>query len=133
MSCLFHSIGRMVRRSHSDVRATICDFLEDNLARVHMGVSIETWLCWNEQDAGRASLEDGARNCAVAMNYIRNMRMEGTWGGAMEISAATQIYRRDIVVHAADGAVVEFKTTDGDVCAPSIHLRWNGFHYEPAA
>jgi hypothetical protein len=65
--------------------------------------------------------------------YIAHMRKSNTWGGAMEIAAATHIYASDIIVVSEVGRVVaEFMAPPSPSSRPRLTLMWNGSHFQAA-
>jgi hypothetical protein len=101
------------------VRAQICDYLA----------------------AGRPLLEGMETSAVLALegsDYVARMRRHNTWGGAIEIQAACNLWNARICVEdrrgrrgaGAAAAVIEFLPVAG---TPSTTLRiwWNGGHYEP--
>jgi hypothetical protein len=59
--------------------------------------------------------------------YVERMRWSGTWGGAIEIRAFVEIWRRPVrVLVVCTGKWIEFPCDHGEVC----RLEWTGGHYE---
>jgi hypothetical protein len=66
-------------------------------------------------------------------NYIRNMRSPSTWGGAIEIQAACNLWNVKIVVHNkrdVNNSIIEFLPIDSHFSGV-INLEWTGGHFEP--
>ena len=61
--------------------------------------------------------------------YVARMRSASTWGGAIEIRAFVQLWKRPVKVWAIRGRRwIEFPCSDG---GPECKLSWTGGHYEP--
>ena len=117
MSCLFNSLQFFIPSlSSQEIRNRICDYLEEN-GPVIEGVETSLLL----------SL-DGA-----PAEYISNMREPSTWGGAIEIQAACNIWNICVTVQNRRGdeeSDIEFIPVVGGV-ERSVVLEWTGGHYEP--
>jgi hypothetical protein len=115
MSCLFNSISYFLQEDPQVIRNKICDYL-------HQGHPIISGL--NTQEV----LEiDGTPN------YVETMRKTSTWGGAIEIQAACNIWSMSVnVIDVRDACrkVVNFVPVN-NVYSKSITLEWSGGHYEP--
>ena len=114
MSCLFNSLSHFVPQSSFDIRQRICDYLQQNQPVIE-GLDTSFILQLDTP------------------NYIGHMRNMSTWGGAIEIQAACNIWNLRIVVHNHRGgqnSVIEFIPLHGNV-ERSISLQWTGGHYEP--
>lgn len=62
--------------------------------------------------------------------YVARMRSVATWGGAIEIRAFVQLWKRPVKVWAIRGRRwIEFPC-NGDA-GPECKLSWTGGHYEP--
>lgn len=100
--------------SSFEIRRKICDYLESN-STILDGLDTHSML---EQEH---------------VGYISWMRNHTTWGGAIEIKAACDIWNVAIRVHnAKDCGVILFtpKTYDHSATnARTIDLHWNGAHY----
>jgi len=60
--------------------------------------------------------------------YVARMRSPATWGGAIEIRAFVQIWKRPVrVLVLRTGRWIEFPSVEGSECK----ISWNGGHYEP--
>ena len=132
MSCLFNSISYFIKEDWgpTGIRQRICDYLEKNLP-----------------------ILEGMETCNVlemeaptAAHYISNMRNSSTWGGAIEIQCACNIWNARIIVHDIrschsknNNNKIEFiplqiSNTANDVPHShpiEFHLEWSGGHYEP--
>ena len=82
MSCLFNSLSYFINENSNDIRQKICDYLQKNLSIID-GIETSQVL---ELDNNSAS------------NYITNMRSSSTWGGAIEIQVACNIWKISINV-----------------------------------
>ncbi len=113
MSCLFNSLSHFYGESSESIRGRICDYLSTNPA------------LYDDMDAATAALVESG---LPLDRYVERMRSMGTWGGAIEIRAAVQLWQRPVRVWAIRyKRWIEFPWTSGDVCC----LSWTGGHYEP--
>lgn len=116
MSCLFNSISYFLDKDSNTIRQTICDYLESNKP-IMEGIETKQILLMLEGD-----------------DYINHMRVTSTWGGAIEIQAACNIWNMDInVINIRDNTIkkiIEFKPVCGESLR-HISITWNGGHYEP--
>ena len=78
MSCLFNSLSRFIPESSADIRQKICDYLEAN-NKIMDGVETKDILNMDSN------------------NYIQAMRNTSTWGGAIEIQAACNIWNLSLI------------------------------------
>lgn len=122
MSCLFQSLSSFVsHQDYSKLRQDICDFLEQNpkiLGDLDLKAIFET-----EQ----ISLE----------NYIKHMRNNATWGGAIEIRAFCEMYNVNVLVKNIRNNTLD-KNSPKDIeflSSESVNkwvvISWNGGHFEP--
>jgi hypothetical protein len=114
MSCLFNSLSYFINDDSFKIRQTICDYLEENKPIID-GLDTKEILKY----------ENG--------NYIQNMRNTCTWGGAIEIQCACNIWNvRIIVLNNRDSGnrSIEFIQLSGQY-ERTIYLDWTGGHYEP--
>lgn len=133
MSCLFNSISKWTSESSDVVRQKVCDYMDKHSDRGFDDIPLVQML-----DTYNESLSKMEKKRSV-LAYITNMRKSSTWGGAIEIRAAAEVYGRRIVVFSirkSDNPLF----TNGLVFSPSsfasndeedIKISWNGFHYEP--
>tara|TARA_B100001175_G_C19263272_1_gene520500 strand:- start:388 stop:729 length:342 start_codon:yes stop_codon:yes gene_type:complete len=100
-----------------NIRNTICDYLEQN----------------------KPIMEGIETNQVIKMegvnNYINNMRNSSTWGGAIEIQAACNIWNMKVIVINIRNRVkgnneIEFIPLHGKI-NNTIKITWSGGHYEP--
>jgi hypothetical protein len=72
-------------------------------------------------------------------NYVESMNSDNTWGGAIEIKSACDIWSLRIIVHHINFQKkyekplfkIEFLPTNGKRYRKTINLYYNGYHYEP--
>ena len=104
MSCLFDSLSYYIDASPDQLRQYIADYLEDN-GDVIDGMDTRDVLAMDPDHGG-----------GDAAAYIRKMRRSSTWGGAVEIQSASNIFKLIIRVHNirdGRGEVIEFLPVDG--------------------
>lgn len=114
MSCLFNSLGRLLNVPTFECRQFICDYLEANRPIIE-GIETRDIL----------SME--------SPNYIVNMRNMSTWGGAIEIQAACNVWSVSVIVENRRDMVsstIEFVPLHGDITS-RLYIYWTGGHYEP--
>jgi hypothetical protein len=114
MSCLFNSLSYFINDDSFKIRQIICDYLQENKPIID-GLDTKEILNY-END-----------------NYIQNMRNTSTWGGAIEIQCACNIWNvRIIVLNNRDSGnrSIEFIQLSGQY-ERTIYLDWTGGHYEP--
>ena len=115
MSCLFNSLSHFYREDPQVIRNKICDYLATNPA------------LFEDMDATSAIV---AESGLTLERYVARMRSPSTWGGAIEIRAAVQMWQRPVRVWAIRyGRWIEFPWTTGELCS----LSWSGGHYTPMA
>ena len=117
MSCLFNSLSSFFQKDSNTIRQLICEYLEKN-GKIIEGLDTEVIL----------SL-DISKN-----DYISQMRHQNTWGGAIEIKAACNIWNIRIQVHNIRDMnninIIEFLPIN-PIYQGTINISWNGSHYEP--
>lgn len=114
MSCLFNSLSYFINEDSFSIRQKICDYLESNQPIID---GLETNFI--------LSLEN--------VNYIQSMRHTFTWGGAIEIQAACNLWNLQINVRNyrdRKGEIIEFIPVRGSAFK-TVELEWTGGHYEP--
>ncbi len=115
MSCLFNSMSHFFPENSSDIRQKICNYLE-NGGTIIEGLDTALILSFERSD------------------YIQWMRNTSTWGGAIEIQAACNIWDTKIFVHNIrdrNGSKIEFIPIGNNNCNKIINITWSGGHYEP--
>lgn len=114
MSCLFNSLSYFIKDDSFKIRQKICDYLEKNNSIID-GLDTKDILKY-END-----------------NYIHYMRNTSTWGGAIEIQCACNIWNlRIFILNNRDlgNRLIEFIPLSGQY-QKTICLYWTGGHYEP--
>jgi hypothetical protein len=111
MSCYFDSLSHYFHVNSNIIRKEICDYLEENRPIFD---DIETKVVLDTIDK----------------NYVARMRHQSTWGGGIEISATCNIWNINVVVHSNQMKPVVFEPIHKRPLY-TIHLHWNGSHYEP--
>lgn len=117
MSCLFNSLQFFIKEDSFTIRQKICDYLLAN-GQIMEGLDTSFIL----------QLES---NCPA--KYIDQMKNTSTWGGAIEIQCACNIWALTIKVqNRRDGKneVIEFVPVTR-ASERTIELYWTGGHYEP--
>ena len=114
MSCLFNSLSDFFQEDSNTIRHLICNYLETN-GQIIEGLDTDVIL----------SL-DNSKN-----EYINQMRQQSTWGGAIEIKAASNMLNVKILVHNIiyTNNIIEFLPIN-KMYRGIINISWNGSHYE---
>lgn len=115
MSCLFNSLQFFLQQKSIDIRQQICDYLEQNKP-----------ILDNMDTKEILNLEK--------KDYIEHMRKSSTWGGAIEIKAACNIWKlKIIVINLRDkkNKNIEFIPNKDINIEKTIKISWTGGHYEP--
>ena len=113
MSCLFNSFSAIVGEPSDVIRSRICDWLATNPV-----------LSEDMQAVEAVMVESGL----PLDSYVERMRSAHTWGGAIEIRAFVQLWKRPVRVRVIrTGRWIEFPCADGADCC----ISWTGGHYEP--
>ena len=114
MSCLFNSLSDFFQEDSNNIRHLICNYLETN-GQIIEGLDTDVIL----------SL-DNSKN-----EYINQMRQQSTWGGAIEIKAASNMWNVKILVHNIRDTnnIIEFLPIN-KMYRGIINISWNGSHYE---
>lgn len=114
MSCLFNSLSFFLQINSFEIRQKICDYLQNN-EKIIDGMETKDIL----------NLENN--------NYIQSMRNMSTWGGAIEIQSACNIWNLKIIVkniRDRNKSDIEFIPLHNKI-DKIIYLEWSGGHYEP--
>ena len=127
MSCLFNSLSHFIapQTDPQAIRQRICDYLQANLPIID-GMATHDVL---QLDSLNTSDQ-----------YIGAMRSPCTWGGAIEIQAACNIWNARIVVHdtrmvhGQEQKSIEFLPVSANATNATdktFELEWSGGHHEP--
>jgi hypothetical protein len=115
MSCLFNSLSYFIKTDSHTIRQQICKYLENNFIII--------------EDLDTKYVLD-----LDSVDYIQNMKNISTWGGAIEIQVACNIWKLRIIVNDIqnhrENNKIEFIPIN-NIYEKSIELYWNGSHYEP--
>ena len=117
MSCLFNSLSHFINEPSIQIRLKICDYLQQNKPIID-GLDTYEVLKFESQDA---------------QTYIQNMRSPSTWGGAIEIQSACNIWNIRINVknyRDNNNKTIEFIPLNSNYIK-TINIYWTGGHYEP--
>lgn len=117
MSCLFNSLNYFIKEGSYEIRQKICDYLQDNKPIID-GLETNDVLIFENQNVN---------------NYITNMRLTSTWGGAIEIQCACIIWKLRINVknyRDNNNKIIEFLPLNS-IYNETINVYWTGGHYEP--
>jgi hypothetical protein len=117
MSCLFHSLGKLLDLPTDTTRQLICDYL----------------LTGQPIIDGMTTQELLALECP---DYIDHMRHSQTLGGAIEIQAAVNLWNVRVIVEnhrdPNNPPPVEFVPLSSTVSPrTTLRLYWTGGHFEP--
>ena len=128
MSCLFNSMSYFIKEEWgpTGIRQRICDYLEQNLPILD----------------GMETRDILQLEAPTSESYIAKMRHASTWGGAIEIQCACNIWNAHIIVHdirnrrcnnKCNNNKIEFLPLNSSTNSPPIefHLEWSGGHYKP--
>ena len=122
MSCLFQSLSSFVtHQDYSKLRQDICNFLAKN-PKLLGDIDLKTIA-----EIDQTNIED----------YVKNMRNNATWGGAIEIRAFCEMYKVNVLVKN-----IRNNSTDenhpkniqflcSDPTSRWVFISWNGGHFEP--
>ena len=107
------------------IRQRICDYLQNNLPILD----------------GMETRDILKLEAPSSEHYISNMRNSSTWGGAIEIQCACNIWNARIIVHDIRSHYsnnknnkIEFlplKSENAQHPSLELNLEWSGGHYEP--
>jgi hypothetical protein len=123
MSCLFNSIGKLLKKKYT--RKEICNYMETHLKKRIDGKRIEDWIM-------HAALVEIKRKPSVK-KYIERMKKNSSWGGGLEIMIACVLYNVEVEVkrkrRGGKIEICQFKWTEKPKA--KLILDYNGVHYEP--
>lgn len=143
MSCLFRSLSHFVYNLGVDeLRQIICNYLESD--PLIMGDKFSSWLkilSSNDssfpRDGGHNNLNihsfmmlgtEDTNSCVAS--YVSTMRQSSTWGGGIEIHCFCELFDTRVLVLGQHSKPIEFIPSYGKY-ENTIHISYNGFHYEP--
>ena len=125
MSCLFNSLSHFILQTDPQtIRQRICDYLQANSPIID-GMATHDVLQLDSKSTDQ---------------YISAMRSPCTWGGAIEIQAACNIWNARIMVHDirsghrhghGHGQTIEFLPVSTNAADKTFELEWSGGYYEP--
>eukprot|EP00762_Andalucia_godoyi_P000085 ANDGO_02302.mRNA.1 hypothetical protein len=102
-NCLFRSISFWYCGSenmHEEVRQRVCEFM--NLQQDWFSLFVENDETW--------------------VSYICRMEKEGTWGGNLELVAASRLYKVHIVVHQTSGPALSIECEPSSAATGTWHF-----------
>ena len=97
MSCLFISLGKLLKVDSTKLRQQICDFIVSNPNATWNGTKIHQWIEWVAGDEYK-----------TIDRYIKEMRNLNRWGGAPEIAICCLIYNISV-------EVINYRDQNGNV------------------
>lgn len=115
-NCLYYSLGLAFKKSQQELRQIISDYLLKNRKKKENGMALEEWVKL-EKDS---DLD----------NYVRVMRCSGVWGGNMEISVSSKIFKVNIFI--LEKREKKYKIVSSyvwDNKARNVFLIYDGVHY----
>ena len=115
MSCLFRALSYFHEGvSTAQMRDTICHHLSQN--PILGGASAADMISWE------TGMQLG--------QYINRMRSSTEWGGAIELKAYCDIFRRNVRMYSQPNRKeIEFLAEKKQ--SPWVSIHWTGNHYEP--
>jgi len=119
MSCLFNSFSRFVGEAPQTIRQKICDYLLTNPS------------LYQDISASEAILADYGKDGNLEA-YVARMRSPSTMGGATEIRAFINLWKRPVlIISNPNRRQIEFVCSEPHQ-GPQVKLIWTGGHYSPA-
>lgn len=116
MSCLFHSLSSYLQGiDENDLRQRICNYLETNPSLMD-DLSFRDLLLTED-------IHD--------KDYIRSMREQSTWGGALEIKAFCEIFQTAVEVRILSTGKSILFLPQNHPCPSRVRIEWQGNHYIP--
>lgn len=131
MSCLFYSLSFFIDNVDThQLRQMIADYLETDPYIDHDQ---------GDDDPHRhkfSQMISFVSDFDSLPNYVRHLRLQSTWGGAIEIKAFCDMFHvivEVIVQHTQKS--IEFCPSSNTNKRPTTRFRllWNGSHYEPVS
>jgi hypothetical protein len=108
-------LGNHTGESADTVRAKVVDYL-----------SLNPTLLGDIKSNDAMQWESGS----CPQSYIQHMRQPSTWGGALEISAFSKLYNKNVIVHNIRDSNTQIIRFSNPSAKSSIGVSWNGHHYE---
>ena len=97
MSCLFISLGKLLRLDPDQLRNDICDFMISNHQIEWNGTKLRDWIKMVAGDTYKSY-----------NRYVNEMRNKFEWGGAPEIAVCCMMYNISVeVLHRQNGRLLE--------------------------
>lgn len=129
MSCLFHSLGHLLELPEDRTRQSICDYLSAG-GPIIDGMTTAEVLQLECSDMNRTDATNSTKY------YINRMRMSRTWGGAIEIQAAVNLWNVRVIVEnrrdLQNPRLLEFVPLSTSP-ETTLLIYWTGCHYEPVS
>lgn len=115
MSCLFDSLSFFLSSVSSfELRQMICDYIQSNKSLIE-NIPNSDLIAWS----ANISMD----------NYIASMRKPHIWGGAIEIKAFCDLFKKNVRIHSLpNNRTIECLGVDS---VEWIDLQWTGGHYTP--
>ncbi len=114
MSCLFDSLSPFVGKSSELLRQEVCDYIDSGVS-IFDDTSNDDMIAW-------------LANISKA-NYISSMRRTSTWGGALEIKAFCDMYKKNVRIQSLpNNRDIECLGRGADP-RDWITVAWSGGHY----
>jgi len=117
-NCLFHSMGMAFGIPQGDLRLSIARYLENHKREKINGMPLEEWLVLEKE--------------MPFENYCKLIRMDGIWGGNMEINIVKKMFKVNIFVLMKDVLKQKYNMVSSyifDNNARNIFLIYDGVHY----
>lgn len=117
-SCMYHSCSIYLKESATEIRQRLSQYIKQNPDVKLNDTCLKDWIMWG----------DGMTTDQYAQRTISS----GTWGGAMELTLISHIYRvnisvlrptKDCYVLVSD---IDFPNADR---LDRMYLQWTGGHY----
>ena len=125
MSCLFDSLALCLKNNMSSlhIRHLICNTMMNEYTSTGniniSNTSLKDWI-----------LMENDFNIIKGKRYIQNMYLQSTWGGGLELSVASYLFKVKIYIVKNTKIISIFDITN--LTNPTkIFIQYNGFHYTP--
>lgn len=114
MSCLFESLGKSVNINPTELRKIICDYIDTN-PKLLDDLTAEQVIFFTEN--------------VPLVRYTSRMRHSHAWGGAIEIKAFCELFRKAVVV-AVTYTRKYFEVIPESGFTTRVVITYNGSHFE---